>query len=927
MWSMRWPTVIAFLLLVASCLALAQAAPSDTPRRVEPVGEVVLVADPVARQLCDENQTLPIQAAGDTENSSDASVRFDGDAPGGDGFADDGPLQRPIPGAPLGVLLAVVGALALAAARRERGAILLAAVLLVLPSLAIPAIAAGPQMRLTLTVHPSTPAAGDEVEIGVRLENTGETLSGNQEVTVRLDDSPFATIQFPALEVGASSTKYVTWTAIGGTHTFRATTASGVAEPAIHGITVSGGSTPPPSPSPTPSRSPAPPPPTADVEVIEISVRNATERTSEALVLRAVILNNGTAALPSVVVRFFLDGVARSFGVVNDLAPGARGPVEVFLDRPPEGEHTASAWVDPAAVGDGDTSDNSASTTLRLSSPVPPSPRLPSVEPPSLAPAPPRPLLDLAAWDPHANGSFAPLDAAQPALRDRSPAANVARLLGIRLAAPPLVGDGSFASPHAMQLLGAGDHLAVARRTLTPDAYSVEAWFLTTAPQGDLVGFGEADAYQRGLHITAEGLLAFEPAPGEPLVSDASVADGQWHHAVATIDAPDAEGAVVRLYVDGELVGEAPRPAATGREGAWRIGAGEPSFVGLLARVRILDAPLPAYLAAELASRPPGDPHPPEIRLSLEAARDGSIVANVTNAGGRPASDLVLVLSADRGEVAREALATLVANASTMVRSPTAGRGALYVAGEVRWGDTAVARGFAFPERGDNASLPRDEGPASRLPPQLTLDGFSLVPPEPIEGEASRAVVLVTNQGTTPSAPTTAHVRLVGMPGALRVVIPALLAGQSAPIDLVVPPMPAGSREIVATLGCAQRALTVEVAAVPALLAPRVSLAPIAVWTDAPNDGRATTLFVGVANEGPDAGVAIVTAFVDGSLASSLQVRVEPASVGEIRMRLLGLASGEHEIDVRVSPGEGAVDASADDDRWVASLVVGGDAA
>lgn len=108
--------------------------------------------------------------------------------------------------------------------------------------------------------------------------------------------------------------------------------------------------------------------------------------------------------------------------------------------------------------------------------------------------------------------------------------------------------------------------------------FSIEAWFKTTNTRGGgIVNFGGAKsgnsgtaAIDRTLYVGSDGKLYFgvNPATQRTVNSPASVRDGQWHHAVATLD-----GSGMKLYLDGTLVGSRT-DYTTGRnfDGVWRIG-------------------------------------------------------------------------------------------------------------------------------------------------------------------------------------------------------------------------------------------------------------------------------------------------------------------------------------------------------------------
>ncbi len=167
-----------------------------------------------------------------------------------------------------------------------------------------------------------------------------------------------------------------------------------------------------------------------------------------------------------------------------------------------------------------------------------------------------------------------------------------------------------------------------------PQSFSLEVWLRTTDPGGGkILGFedersGESRHYDRHLWMGDDGRVSFGVYDGRTSVvrSAGGLDDGDWHHLVATY-----RGSVMRLFVDGEMVGE--RDGVTRAQpfaGFWRVGDGRldgwPSppaataFTGDLDEVAVYDAPLsPERVAAHRAAvtdrpqalRPPAPPAPP----------------------------------------------------------------------------------------------------------------------------------------------------------------------------------------------------------------------------------------------------------------------------------------------------------------------------
>jgi hypothetical protein len=114
----------------------------------------------------------------------------------------------------------------------------------------------------------------------------------------------------------------------------------------------------------------------------------------------------------------------------------------------------------------------------------------------------------------------------------------------------------------------------------SPNSFSVEAWFSTTATgSGKIIGFSSAHGvlglqYDRHVYVDPSGRLVFGANPGSPQIvaspAGKSYADGAWHHVVATLSP-----AGMMLYVDGSLT--ASKAAVTSGQsytGYWEIGCG-----------------------------------------------------------------------------------------------------------------------------------------------------------------------------------------------------------------------------------------------------------------------------------------------------------------------------------------------------------------
>src|SRR6185503_17053737 len=97
------------------------------------------------------------------------------------------------------------------------------------------------------------------------------------------------------------------------------------------------------------------------------------------------------------------------------------------------------------------------------------------------------------------------------------------------------------------------------------------------------------------------GKLSYQSS-GLPIVTNASIAAGEWHHVAAVSD-----GANVALYVDGRRVGGGPSPA---QQIAPEIAVapavdGQPHFGGTLVDAQATDRALaPAAIRAMVAAKP-----------------------------------------------------------------------------------------------------------------------------------------------------------------------------------------------------------------------------------------------------------------------------------------------------------------------------------
>jgi hypothetical protein len=130
----------------------------------------------------------------------------------------------------------------------------------------------------------------------------------------------------------------------------------------------------------------------------------------------------------------------------------------------------------------------------------------------------------------------------------------------------------------AYQLDGSTSYLTNNLQIAGPTSFSTEVWFKTTTRGGKLIGFGNSQSslsgqYDRHTYINTAGQLVFgtyTAADGRmTITSPSSVADGAWHHAVATFSSSTG----MALWVDGKQVAaNSAYRTAEAFTGWWRIG-------------------------------------------------------------------------------------------------------------------------------------------------------------------------------------------------------------------------------------------------------------------------------------------------------------------------------------------------------------------
>ncbi len=142
-------------------------------------------------------------------------------------------------------------------------------------------------------------------------------------------------------------------------------------------------------------------------------------------------------------------------------------------------------------------------------------------------------------------------------------------------------------------VLDGSDSVTNALQAQGPATFSTEVRFKTTVKGGKLIGFGNSQAgsssaYDRHTDVSTTGQLSFGTYNGgyQTITSSANVADGAWHHVVATMSPSTG----MTLYLDGARVAQNTGfTAPESNSGYWRIGydntsgwpnAGSAYFVG-----------------------------------------------------------------------------------------------------------------------------------------------------------------------------------------------------------------------------------------------------------------------------------------------------------------------------------------------------------
>jgi fibronectin type 3 domain-containing protein len=137
--------------------------------------------------------------------------------------------------------------------------------------------------------------------------------------------------------------------------------------------------------------------------------------------------------------------------------------------------------------------------------------------------------------------------------------------------------DGTSPADTAVALSGSNNGVMVSSNaTPSPTAYSIEAWFKTSSANGKIVGFGNSSSATGSSsddkHIYFNNnVLNFGVNNGSRQIistpTSLHLADGLWHHVVATQDSTG-----MKLYVDGSLVASNGVTSNQAYTGYWHVG-------------------------------------------------------------------------------------------------------------------------------------------------------------------------------------------------------------------------------------------------------------------------------------------------------------------------------------------------------------------
>jgi len=150
---------------------------------------------------------------------------------------------------------------------------------------------------------------------------------------------------------------------------------------------------------------------------------------------------------------------------------------------------------------------------------------------------------------------------------------------GLLQNAPTLTADRYGAASSAYTFNGSSQYVATTTAALSPGPqnFSISVWFKTSSAGGKLVGFGASQtgssgSYDRHIYMSNSGQLYFGVWPAtspKTINTTTSYADGNWHHAVATLSTTNG----ANLYVDGALMATDATITSSGAySGYWRVG-------------------------------------------------------------------------------------------------------------------------------------------------------------------------------------------------------------------------------------------------------------------------------------------------------------------------------------------------------------------
>jgi hypothetical protein len=180
---------------------------------------------------------------------------------------------------------------------------------------------------------------------------------------------------------------------------------------------------------------------------------------------------------------------------------------------------------------------------------------------------------------------------------------------------------GTVAAPQVLLFDNTSDSVNVAGNTTLAYEATFEARFMLTCGSGGVVYNEWRDSQEdKRLEVSLSGLesFAFPVNYSSPLLADAPISLGQWHHAAYVYD-----GAEERLYLDGMLVKARSAWGLIGNNdfdglfhiGAiFRDGALRTTFLGLLDTIRVSDV---ARYKGDSFSAPEGDLSPEPGTLLL----------------------------------------------------------------------------------------------------------------------------------------------------------------------------------------------------------------------------------------------------------------------------------------------------------------------